>query len=95
MSTLTRKNTKYKRAFVPTTALANKVEFDESMMYVSLIDGRVIGVPLLWFPILHKADLAQREQVEIGGGGVSLHWPELDEDLSVANLLAGADWRST
>ena len=83
-----------KRAFVPTTALASKVEFDESMMYVSLVDGRVIGVPIIWFPILHEAKPTQREQVEIGGG-VSLHWPELDEDLSIANLLAGADWRST
>ena len=86
---------KMSRAFVPTTALASKVEFDESMMYVSLADGRVIGVPIIWSPLLHEAKPAQREQVEIGGGGVSLHWPELDEDLSVANLLAGADWRST
>ena len=54
------------------------------------MQGRVI-----WFPILHKADPTQREQVEIGSRGVSLHRPELDEDLSVANLLAGADWRST
>ena len=83
------------RAFVPTTALASKVEFDESMMYVSLVDGRVIGVPIIWFPVLHKAHPAQRDQYEIGGGGVSLHWPELDEDLSVANLMAGVDWRST
>ena len=95
LSSQTKKNTKSKRAFVPTTALASKVEFDESMMYVSLVDGRVIGVPIIWFPILHKAHPAQRDQYEIGGGGVSLHWPELDEDLSVANLMAGADWRST
>jgi hypothetical protein len=95
MSTLAKKNAKYKRAFVPTTALANKVEFDESMMYVSLIDGRIIAVPIIWFPILYEAEPTQREQYEIGGGGVSLHWPELDEDLSVANLLAGADWQST
>jgi hypothetical protein len=83
------------QAFVPTTARASKVEFDEFTMHVSLVDGRVIGFPIIWFPILHGAKPSQREQVEIGGGGVSLHWPELDEDLSVANLLAGADWRST
>jgi hypothetical protein len=44
---------------------------------------------------LHEASTEQRAQYEIGGGGVSLHWPEIDEDLSVANLLAGADWEST
>jgi hypothetical protein len=95
MSTLAKKSIKIKRAFVPTTALACKVEFDQAMMYVSLVDGRVIGAPIIWFPILHEATPTQREQYEIGGGGVSLHWPELDEDLSVANLLAGADWQST
>jgi hypothetical protein len=79
---------------VPTTALARSVEFDREMMHVILGDGRTISVPIIWFPLLHAATPAQREHYEIGGGGVSLHWPELDEDLSVANLLAGADWES-
>jgi hypothetical protein len=83
------------KALVPTTALADSVEFDEALMYVWLTDGRVVGVPIIWFPLLHQATPAQRTQYEIGGGGVSLHWPELDEDICVANLLAGADWRST
>jgi hypothetical protein len=64
------------------------------MMHVALTDGRIISVPLIWFPLLHDATPQQREHFEIGGGGTSLHWPELDEDLSVAGLLAGADWRS-
>jgi hypothetical protein len=51
-------------------------------------------VPIIWFPLLHEAAPEQREQYEIGGGGVSLHWPEVDEDLSVANLIAGVDWQS-
>ena len=46
------------------------------------------------FPLLHQASPEQREWYEIGGGGVSLHWPEIDEDLSVAGLLAGADSQS-
>lgn len=58
---------------------------------VTLIDGRIIGVPLTWFPALHCASAEQREQYEIGAGGRSLHWPDLDEDISVVNLLAGAD----
>jgi hypothetical protein len=46
------------------------------------------------FPIRHKASAEQRARCEVGGGGISLHWPELDEDLSVAGLMAGVDWRS-
>ena len=86
---------KVRRAHVPTKALAHILTFDDKMMHVALTDGRVISVPLMWFPLLAEATAAQREQYEIGGGGASLHWPELDEDLSVANLLAGADWNTT
>jgi hypothetical protein len=75
--------------------LAESVEFDDHMMHISLTDGRIISVPIIWFPILYEATPEQRAGYEIGGGGVSVHWPELDEDLSVANLLAGADWQST
>jgi hypothetical protein len=82
-------------SYVPTTALADSVEFDDTMMHLSLTDGRIISVPIIWFPILYEATPEQRTGYEIGGGGVSLYWPELDEDLSVANLLAGADWQST
>jgi len=89
------KNPKRQQAFVPTTALAKAVECDEEMMRVTLTDGRVLAVPLVWFPALHEATLEQRRRYEIGGGGVSLHWPELDEDISVAGLMAGADQRST
>jgi hypothetical protein len=84
-----------RRAYVPTTALARSVEFDDDMMHVFLRDGRIISVPIIWFPVLYEATPQQRSSYEIGGGGISLHWPEIDEDLSVANLLAGADWQST
>ena len=86
--------TKFRRAYVPTTALAKGVEFDADMMHVTLTDGRIISVPLIWFPLLHEATPEQRAQYEIGGGDISLHWPDLDEDVSVANLLAGVDWQS-
>ena len=94
MSTSVEQPAKFRRAHVPTTALAASLTLDESMMHVALTDGRIISVPLIWFPLLHDATPQQREHFEIGGGGTSLHWPELDEDLSVAGLLAGADWRS-
>ena len=94
MSTSVESISKMRRAYVPTTALAQEVKFDDEMMHVNLADGRVISVPIIWFPLLHEASPGQRQHYEIGGGGTSLHWPEIDEDLSVTNLLAGANWQS-
>jgi hypothetical protein len=68
---------------------AKSLRFDESSLWVALADGRVPGLPLAWFPRLLNATPAQRERYEIGGGGQGLHWDELDEDISVAGLLAG------
>jgi len=84
---------KSQRALVPTSALAKSVTFDEEMMRVSLTDGRLISVPIIWFPLLLRATSDQRTKYEISGGGTSLHWPELDEDLSVAGLFAGVAWQ--
>jgi hypothetical protein len=95
MATSTKNKPRVRRAYVPTTALAQSVEFDDDLMHVFLADGRVISVPIIWFPVLHEATPEQRKRYEIGGGGISLHWPELDEDLSVANLMIGVDWAST
>ena len=97
MSTLANESSpsrKVCRAYRPTSALAKAVRFDSDMMHVSLLDGRIISVPIMWFPLLRAATPQQRENVEIGGG-VSLHWPDIDEDLSVAGLLDGADREST
>jgi hypothetical protein len=94
MSTLAKADKHLQRAFVPTSALAKAVEFDDVMMSVSLLDGRVLRVPIAWFPLLRNATPEQRKNYEIAGGGISLHWPEIDEDLSVAGLMAGADQRS-
>ena len=93
MSTLA--DARFRRAYVPTTALAKSLEFDEHSMRVVFTDGRTLSVPLQWFPRLWHASSEERSRYEIGGGGVSLHWPDLDEDLSVAGLMAGVDWRST
>jgi len=90
MNTLIDKQ-KFKKAFRPTNALAKTVKFVDEMMQVHLTDGRIISVPVIWFPLLHEASAEQREKYEIGGGGTSLHWEEIDEDISVAGLLAGAD----
>ena len=70
-----------------TSASATAVRFDEDSLWVTLSDGRVIGVPLAWFPRLLRASAQEREQVRISSRG--LHWEALDEDISVAGLLAG------
>jgi len=82
------------RAYVPTSALAQSVDFSEDMMSVHLTDGRILSVPLIWFPVLHQATPEQRKHYKIGAGGRGLHWPELDEDLSIAGLMAGVDAQS-
>lgn len=63
------------------------VRFDEDSMWVGLADGRTISVPLAWFPRLLDATPEQRLQVQLSRAG--LHWDALDEDISVAGLLAG------
>src|SRR3984893_15498851 len=66
---------------------ATAVRFDEHAMWVELSDGRTLGVPLAWFPRPLHATPAQRESVELSRTG--LHWEDIDEDISVAGLLAG------
>ena len=66
---------------------ATQVRFDADSMWVELSDGRTIGVPLAWFPRLLRATPQEREQVRLSSRG--LHWDALDEDISVAGLLAG------
>lgn len=63
------------------------MRFDEDSMWVHLDDGRVIAVPLAWFPRLLTATPEQRAQFELSPRGV--HWEALDEDISVDGLLAG------
>jgi hypothetical protein len=66
------------------------VQFTDDTISVSLRDGRVITVPLVWFPRLLDATTGQRMNWKIAGGGYGIHWPELDEDLSTEGLLRGA-----
>ncbi len=66
---------------------ATGVRFDEDSFWVDLSDGRVLGVPLAWFPRLLRGTPEQRQQVVISPFG--LHWDALDEDISIAGLLSG------
>jgi len=66
------------------------VIFSADSLSVTLKDGRVISVPLTWYPRLRQATPAQRNHWKISGGGYGIHWPDLDEDLSTEGLLRGA-----
>ena len=66
------------------------IEFTEDALSVALMDGRVITVPLVWYPRLLDATEAERNNWQISGGGYGIHWPEIDEDLSTEGLLRGA-----
>lgn len=70
-------------------AAAQRVAVGEDSLTVELADGRTIAVPLAWFPRLLHATPAELANWKLIGSGEGIHWPELDEDISVASLLAG------
>ena len=65
------------------------VRVTDDALVVRLADGRELSVPLAWFPRLQAAPPAARQEWRLIGGGVGIHFPQVDEDLSVAGLLAG------
>jgi Protein of unknown function (DUF2442) len=69
---------------------AREVSVGDDELTVLLADGRKISVPLAWFPRLLHATADQRRNFQLLGEGEGIHWPEIDEDLSVAGLLRGA-----
>ena len=66
---------------------AREVSVTDDELNVLLADGRKISVPLVWFPRLLHATAEQRQNFELLGDGEGIHWPDIDEDLSVAGLL--------
>lgn len=70
-----------------TTPAPVAVNVTDSDVIVTLADGRTISTPLVWYPTLLHATREQRHNVILGASGI--HWPDIDEDLSVAGMLAG------
>jgi hypothetical protein len=70
-------------------ALALRVEVSDDTLFVELADGRTIAAPLAWYPRLAHATTEERSSWKLIGSGRGVHWPAVDEDVSVANLLAG------
>ena len=67
--------------------LAVEVSCSRDALSVTLSDGRVVSVPLVWFPRLADASPRERSDWELIGGGIGIHWRAIDEDISVASLL--------
>ena len=68
--------------------LAVDVSVTADALHVVLADGREVSAPLAWFPRLNEAGGALRNNWRLIGGGIGIHWPELDEDISVESLLS-------
>jgi hypothetical protein len=71
------------------TALAKSVRVTARALVVELRDGRTVSVPLQWYPRLVHGSARERERWELIGPGVGIHWPALDEDISIEGLLHG------
>ncbi|HUF37587.1 MAG TPA: DUF2442 domain-containing protein [Anaerolineales bacterium] len=65
------------------------VEITEDSLRVDLEDGRTISIPIAWYPRLDHATEGERKNFRMIGKGMGIHWPELDEDISVEHMLAG------
>jgi hypothetical protein len=66
------------------------VQITEDLLTVYLMDGRIISVPIAWYPRIASATPEQRSKWKVSGGGYGIHWDEIDEDLSTEGLLRGA-----
>jgi Protein of unknown function (DUF2442) len=70
-------------------ARAQQVSLTDDALVVALVDGRTIAIPLTWYPRLAHGSPAERSHWRLIGEGEGIHWPDLDEDISVEGLLAG------
>ena len=68
---------------------AQNVQITDDALIVDLSDGRTVSVPLAWFPRLLQGTLEERNKWRLIGEGEGIHWPDLDEDISVENLILG------
>jgi hypothetical protein len=72
-----------------TEALAQGVRVTDEALVVTLVDGRSVSAPVSWYPRLRHGFPEERDEWRLIGRGEGIHWPKLDEDISVEDLLAG------
>ena len=70
-------------------ARVHSLRFEEDALVVQLVDGRVVSVPLTWYPRLYHGKPSERNNYRLIGSGLGIHWPDLEEDISVSGLLLG------
>ena len=75
--------------FEARTPLAADVKFTDNLMSVTFSDGRALSVPMAWYPRLSHGTAQERSNWRIVSNGSGIHWPDLDEDISIRNLLEG------
>ena len=68
---------------------ATDVKINDESLVVDLMDGRTVSVPLSWYPRLTNATMEERNNWRLIGRGEGIHWPDLDEDISIAGLITG------
>jgi hypothetical protein len=73
----------------PTTAAARRVRVTDLTVTVELVDGRVVSAPTRWYPRLAEASSRERRAWVLVGAGIGIHWPDVDEDISIEGLLRG------
>ena len=73
----------------PRSPLAASVSVTDDELVIELVDGRTVAVPMAWYPRLLHGTAEERAQWQLTGRGVGIHWPTLDEDISVGHVLAG------
>lgn len=76
-------------AIVEKEGAAKKVRVTEDELIVELVDGRTISVPITWYPRLLYSSKKERNTYELMGRGTNIHWPLLDEDISISGILRG------
>ena len=85
-ATVTRREAEYTFGTIPKPRAVN-VHCDEETLWIEADDGREISVPIASFPLLANATPEQRRHVRLIGGGIGIHWPDVNEDISVARLF--------
>ena len=68
---------------------ATAVRVSDDALIIDLTDGRTVSAPLAWYPRLVHGTAAERQEHQLIGQGLGIHWPQLDEDISVEGILAG------
>jgi len=77
------------------TIRAKRIQVNNDRLTVELIDGRTLSVPLEWYPRLFHGEPEERNEFQLIANGCGIHWPKLDEDISIQNLLEGRRSKSS